>query len=435
MRLSGIVAMVFLFVACQKGKDTVVEQKKTDRDSTLAAKVIYGADNRKDLYQVSDPLQLELADSTVALMQSSDLRIVGDVAQILGGNFGTELNLCPSEPYREQMLAAFCSGFLVAEDIVVTAGHCITDDQDCSSTRFVFGFGVKAQGVQPSQVNSSQVYACKSIIKRVQEAKGTDYGVIRLDRPVRDHQPLRLRRTGAIAVGDEIVVIGHPVGLPTKVADGAQVRAINAKYFSANLDTYGGNSGSAVFNKATGDVEGILVRGETDFKNQGSCTVSNVCSDTGCMGEDVTLISSVLPSLPAVEEPEDPPSDGDEVEFASSELLSIPDNAPVGVVAEINANEAPNGRKVLVELQLQHTWRGDLKITLIAPDGQRVILHDRAGGSADDVRGVYGVDLVSREPLEPLREVTVDGIWKLEIADLAGLDVGQLQSWKLRFKP
>lgn len=75
-------------------------------------------------------------------------------------------------------------------------------------------------------------------------------------------------------------------------AGGAQVRNnTNDSYFVANLDIYGGNSGSSVLNAATGRVEGILVRGEADFVHNGGCYVSAVCPTTGCRGEDVTRTS------------------------------------------------------------------------------------------------------------------------------------------------
>src|SRR6185295_6557109 len=98
----------------------------------------------------------------------------------------------------------------------------------------------------------------------------------------------------------KIIVIGHPAGLPTKVAGGAAVRDEKpAGYFTANLDTYGGNSGSAVFNAVTGLVEGILVRGENDYVWKGSCRVSNVCTNEGCRGEDVTKVSALADIIPA----------------------------------------------------------------------------------------------------------------------------------------
>ena len=50
-------------------------------------------------------------------------------------------------------------------------------------------------------------------------------------------------------------------------------------------------------NETTGEVEGILVRGETDFVYKNSCRVSNVCADDGCRGEDVTRITDVFDAL------------------------------------------------------------------------------------------------------------------------------------------
>jgi hypothetical protein len=122
-----------------------------------------------------------------------------------------------------------------------------------------------------------------------------DYAFIELDRKVTDLEPLKVRTSGKISKGDSVVVIGHPTGLPTKIADGAKVRSIQGKFFSANLDTFGGNSGSAVFNAVTHEVEGILVRGETDYVYNSTlgCQVVNVCSNDSCRGEDVTFIKNV----------------------------------------------------------------------------------------------------------------------------------------------
>jgi hypothetical protein len=75
--------------------------------------------------------------------------------------------------------------------------------------------------------------------------------------------------------------MGLPSGLPLKLAGGASVSNNQpAAFVVANLDTYGDNSGSPVFNAATQEVEGILVRGENDFGQQGNCSVSLVCPTT-----------------------------------------------------------------------------------------------------------------------------------------------------------
>ena len=93
-----------------------------------------------------------------------------------------------------------------------------------------------------------------------------------------------------------MLVIGHPSGLPTKIANRAYVRSnSHAAFFQANLDTYGGNSGSAVFDALTGVVEGILVRGERDYiyDYDRRCMISKKCPDDGCRGEDVSRITRV----------------------------------------------------------------------------------------------------------------------------------------------
>lgn len=265
--------------------------------SWFEAKVIYGEDNRRDYFEELDPAVRQIADSTVALFYKKQLSSLGDKILIEGPNFGTEYKLCEYEPYREQSSAAFCSGFLVAPDQVVTAGHCIMNESECSETSFVFGYAYHSPNSAPTEVAESEVYTCKKIIRTQAAAFGADYAVIQLDRAVTGHNPLALRRSGQIQKGEDLIVIGHPSGLPTKIADGAKVRNAKPKtHFVANLDTFGGNSGSAVFNAKTLEVEGILVRGAQDFKwnSENGCNESFRCPDDSCRGEHVTKISEVL---------------------------------------------------------------------------------------------------------------------------------------------
>jgi hypothetical protein len=263
-------------------------------------KGIYGNDDRQDYFQASETGR-RLADSTVAFFKAADVASDGKMAL---ENFGEKLQLCKKEPFREQTIGAFCSGTLVAPDLVMTAGHCVKDSYDCSNTKMVFGYAVKQQGQNPSKVDPSEVYSCKGIVARDQQNSGPDYAILKLDRPVPNHQPLPVNREGGLREGAPLFVVGYPVGLPVKVAGGASVRRISAlDYFVANLDTYGGNSGSAVFNERTGLIEGILVRGGTDFEVKsslfgGKCRASVRVADDGGRGEDVTSISAVLKYIP-----------------------------------------------------------------------------------------------------------------------------------------
>ncbi|MES2855495.1 MAG: serine protease [Bdellovibrionota bacterium] len=260
------------------------------------ANVVYGEDNRKDWYDSPDAGLRELALSTVALVETRNIGATADgLTEIKGKHYGKTNQLCADEKFYDQTAAAFCSGFLVGPNKIVTAGHCVATEVDCARTNFVFGYAVKSVGELPTHVASGEVYKCAKVVHSQAEGKGADYAIIELDREVVGHTPLNLRKEGNALTGDELVVIGHPAGLPSKIADGAVVRT-EAKngFFVANLDTYGGNSGSAVFNTRTKEVEGILVRGETDYVWKDGCVRSKVCASNECRGEDVTAIANVL---------------------------------------------------------------------------------------------------------------------------------------------
>ena len=252
-------------------------------------KVIYGVDDRKDVFELTVQQDKDDVESVAALFQDGDVTDNGDGTSTLRTqNFGTAKNLCQGERFRDQPIGAFCSGFLVAPDIIATAGHC-ADTNDVTSIRFVFGFRMLNKTTAQTVINNSDIYSGVSIIGRQLTQSGTDWALVRIDRAITNRRVLPIRRTGKIADDQRLHVIGHPTGLPTKFAGGASVRDNQPQaFFVANLDTYGGNSGSPVFNSDTHMVEGILVRGETDFVSSGGCNISLVCPNTGCRGEDST---------------------------------------------------------------------------------------------------------------------------------------------------
>ena len=266
----------------------------------IGAKVIYGKDNRKDIYDTDSALYRDLAQSTVALFNNTD--VIPDngkkTAKLVTENFGDSFSLCKDEPFRDQPSGAFCSGSLVADDMVLTAGHCIRSASACAGVKFVFGFGIRQKGNIPTEVGLDDVYSCTKIVAREEQGYGADFALVKIDRKVTKYKPLAISRRGDPDVGAEMVVIGHLSGIPTKVSDGANVRSNENGYFVANIHMYGGNSGSAVFNTKTGLVEGVRVRGETDFVNRNGCYISNVCPSDGCRGEDVTKISAVAKYIP-----------------------------------------------------------------------------------------------------------------------------------------
>lgn len=283
-------------------------------------KGIYGPDDRREASEVKSPTMRSWVDATVAIFSATSVEADAEKktsalktrpfsqagVQTPENPFGGAVDLCPEEPYRGQAAGAFCSGSLVGEDLVMTAGHCMETEEDCKAAKFVFGFAAGKDGQPPASVPSDEVYSCSKLVAQKMEGKGPDFAIAKLDRSVKNHTPLRIRRSGTPPVGTPLVVIGHPVGLPTKVAGGASIRKNDeGGFFAGNLDTYGGNSGSAVINSVTGEVEGILVRGGADFEYdaQRKCARSvRTMNDTG-RGEDVTLVSNVLASVPDAHKP------------------------------------------------------------------------------------------------------------------------------------
>jgi Trypsin-like peptidase domain len=252
----------------------------------------YGTDDRKEIYELSGE-DLEDADSVVALFPDYQVLDMGQgKAALLTVNYGEACNLCPSERFREQPIGSFCSGVLVAPDVVATAGHCIFDEktstlEDITALRFVFGYHMRDAATPELIISNSDIYAGAEVIAwQVDGYTGSDWALIRLDRIVENHRIARIRQSGTISNGQAVHIIGHPKGLPAKFAGGAYVRDNSYRaVFGSNLDAYPGNSGSPVFNSTTHEVEGILAGGEGgELVKQGECFVSRVCPDAGCSG-------------------------------------------------------------------------------------------------------------------------------------------------------
>jgi len=269
-------------------------------------KGIYGKDDRVDVVNVTNSTIKKLTESTVALFKAEDVDSSGKLTlQPFKSSLHESIQLCSDVKFYNQSIGAFCSGSLIGEDMVMTAGHCVTSAEQCAQTKIVFGFGIRqAGGNTPASVPVSEVYSCKSVITQVlDEETKADYAVIRLDRKVTNHKPLALE-TGAADKSQKVFVIGHPSGLATKVAANGKVRDdSDPNYYVTNLDTYGGNSGSPVFSQSTYKIVGILVRGGTDYvlkaNSNPQCITNYVTGEDAGRGEDVTKSSVVVKAVKA----------------------------------------------------------------------------------------------------------------------------------------
>jgi len=264
---------------------------------------IYGEDNRAEVSAANKTIRL-LADSSIALILSNNLVFderSGDY-RLETENLETKFKLVPGHRFAKQPAAAYCSGAYVGlskdgRPLVFTAGHCVQENGAmfaCGRDKVVFGYAAAGNGKMPSVIPAKEVFNCRVLAHRRDSV--ADYALMELDRRPA-HNPLAINRDGAIKKNASVFVIGHPSGLPAKVAGDAVVRQADiedTRFFSTNLDAFGGNSGSPVFNEKTLLIEGILVSGRKDYDpNPEIQRRSALWYDQSAGDERVTKISEI----------------------------------------------------------------------------------------------------------------------------------------------
>lgn len=109
--------------------------------------------------------------------------------------------------------------------------------------------------------------------------------------------------------------------------------------------------------------------------------------------------------------------------------LSIPDDYPTGVSSTINVTAAGEITSVRVFVDITHTYIGDLRVALRSPAGTTIYLHDRSGGTTNNIVGWYPDDLTPAGNLNAFLGQEMQGAWILTVSDHAGWDTGTLNEW------
>ncbi|MEW6731385.1 MAG: S8 family serine peptidase [Acidobacteriota bacterium] len=109
--------------------------------------------------------------------------------------------------------------------------------------------------------------------------------------------------------------------------------------------------------------------------------------------------------------------------FDNNSVTPIPDNNSTGIISVIDVSP---GQKILslnVTVDVTHPYIGDLIISLIAPTGSSVVLHNRQGGSSDDLHQTFELSTFNNQ--------NSAGQWKLKVTDVGPDDIGTLDHWRL----
>lgn len=110
--------------------------------------------------------------------------------------------------------------------------------------------------------------------------------------------------------------------------------------------------------------------------------------------------------------------------YTNTADYTISDNSTVDSPISVSGRSGNGPSNASVAVDIRHTYKGDLRVDLVAPDGTIYNLHNRTGGSADNVIGTFSRNLTSE---------ALNGTWRLRVNDNANGDTGYINSWSITF--
>lgn len=180
---------------------------------------------------------------------------------------------------------------------------------------------------------------------------------------------------------------------------------------------------TASFTDASLDMDGTIVSRTWNFGDSTSSTTTNP-SHTYAVAGNYTVTLTVTDNTGLTNSRSQTVDVGNSTvqTYSNPTDFAIADNAIVtsSILVSGRAGKAPSAAPV--EVNILHTYIGDLKVDLIAPDGSVYVLHNYSGSGTDNIFKTYTVNLSAE---------TINGTWKLRVRDNAGGDVGRIDSWSL----
>ncbi|WP_460821607.1 proprotein convertase P-domain-containing protein [Lysobacter olei] len=110
--------------------------------------------------------------------------------------------------------------------------------------------------------------------------------------------------------------------------------------------------------------------------------------------------------------------------YSNTADYTVADNATVDSPITVSGRSGNGPSDASVSVDVRHTYQGDLKVDLVAPDGTLYNIHNRTGSSTDNVIKTVTFNLTSE---------ALNGTWKLRVNDNAGGDTGYINSWSINF--
>lgn len=112
-------------------------------------------------------------------------------------------------------------------------------------------------------------------------------------------------------------------------------------------------------------------------------------------------------------------------QVSTTPAVDIPDSTDAGIQSAVTVAAPGSYQTIEISVDITHPYVGDLVVTLVGPDGQERMVHNRAGGASDNLAQTFSIVEAG---------TTSAGVWTLKVADKAASDIGKLNSWGIRFK-
>jgi subtilisin family serine protease len=126
-----------------------------------------------------------------------------------------------------------------------------------------------------------------------------------------------------------------------------------------------------------------------------------------------------------------PPVNNQLIIVTKAQDVTIADLGLASLSLDVGGSAKIGSIKITVDIE--HTYIGDLEVSLKPPAGAAITLHDREGGATDNIRRSY--DKASTPALGALTGQAAAGAWKLTVKDLEAVDTGKLRSFTVEIQP
>lgn len=110
--------------------------------------------------------------------------------------------------------------------------------------------------------------------------------------------------------------------------------------------------------------------------------------------------------------------------FTNTSNVNIPDNNPTGATSNISVNRSGDSGSIKITYDIVHTYRGDLKVEIFAPNGASAVLREPSGGGTNNINETITINAGT---------TPANGTWGLKVIDNANADTGYIDSWSIEF--